>query len=1005
MKTAGRKGNQSAGFKTTILLLLILCIMGWSFFGVPAESRKAIAAGENAGTDGNVPEKNIKGEANAPASAENSYAAVSGKYDDPSNYQLSGKDRIVLKAANAFSDSGKPVFKKEEAGRDSVSVCTDEKTEAVSWDFEVNREGLYEIGFEYLTDAEEGSQVQREIWIDHELPFTESGNIAFPRRWYEASKVTKDINGDEVNPLLKQQNEWFTVKATDVDGYTSEPFRYYLENGKHTLTLVSVSGKLSIGEISLIPAEDYPKYREVLKEYKEKDFPEYKGESVVLQGEDADYRSEQILRREYNSDPATQPYQKGQVVLNTIGGYNWRNANQKIEWDFYAPESALYKLNLKVFQNHGEGLNVYRQIAIDGVVPFEEVKEYPLSYSDKWQSVTVSDGKGKPYLFYLSEGKHRISLENKLGKSGYVAREIYSINEDMSTLLRNITKVTGSDPDPNFQYELDEKVPKLMDTMADIRDRYRHLVDYLIKISGKTPTLANSLNTAADQLDYLIRKPEKIPKKLRELTTTQSSLSTYAFEIQEQPATIDFLQFATPEKEIKLRKSTLWERAAGTMVNFASSFYKDYDSVLYSRNEAAAAVNQVEVQEQKPVVLDVWVARTKEMGEIIQRLANEDFSTKTGIAVKVNILPAGSVGAVGSVSPLMLSIISGNAPDVALGSDQSTPVELAIRGATRDLSKFSDFDEIRKRFLPEALTPLEYRGGVYALPETMDFSMMFYRKDILEEIGMDVPQTWDDLYYTALPILKQNALDFYMPSDYSPFLYQNGGEYYNADRSALALDSDAAYKAFLQWTENYTIYDIPKTVDVYNHFRIGDVPLVIGGYGDFIKLTYAAPDIYGKWGVTNIPGILQEDGTMDRSNSGAISTICMFSDSDKKEEAWEFAKWWSSAEIQERFSMEVEAVIGLEARWNSANTEAFLSLPWPKEDLPVFREAWDSYKGVPNALGGYYTSRHISNAWTRVVMDGMNPRESLEKAIKAVNIEMKRKQVEYGLEDGQDPEE
>ena len=98
-------------------------------------------------------------------------------------------------------------------------------------------------------------------------------------------------------------------------------------------------------------------------------------------------------------------------------------------------------------------------------------------------------------------------------------------------------------------------------------------------------------------------------------------------------------------------------------------------------------------------------------------------------------------------------------------------------------------------------------------------------------------------------------------------------------------------------------------------------------------------------------------------------------------------------------------VIGLEARWNSANTEAFLSLPWPKEDIPVFREAWDWYRGVPNALGGYYTSRHINNAWTRVVMDGMNPRVSLEKAIKAVNIEMQRKQVEYGVEDVQNPKE
>lgn len=123
------------------------------------------------------------------------------------------------------------------------------------------------------------------------------------------------------------------------------------------------------------------------------------------------------------------------------------------------------------------------------------------------------------------------------------------------------------------------------------------------------------------------------------------------------------------------------------------------------------------------------------------------------------------------------------------------------------------------------MEPLEYQGGYYALPENMDFKMMFYRKDILSELGLEIPQTWTDLYNKVLPILDQNGMEFYMASDYATYLFQQGGEYYNEDKTATALDSNTAYQAFLQWTKNYTVYDIPETADIYNHFRMGDIPL------------------------------------------------------------------------------------------------------------------------------------------------------------------------------------
>ena len=47
--------------------------------------------------------------------------------------------------------------------------------------------------------------------------------------------------------------------------------------------------------------------------------------------------------------------------------------------------------------------------------------------------------------------------------------------------------------------------------------------------------------------------------------------------------------------------------------------------------------------------------------------------------------------------------------------------------------------------------------------------------------------------------------------------------------------------------------------------------------------------------------------------------------------------------------------------------------------------------------GGYFTGRHIINAWNRVVINNENARDALEKAVKDINKELKNKREEFGL--------
>ena len=197
--------------------------------------------------------------------------------------------------------------------------------------------------------------------------------------------------------------------------------------------------------------------------------------------------------------------------------------------------------------------------------------------------------------------------------------------------------------------------------------------------------------------------------------------------------------------------------------------------------------------------------------------------------------------------------------DAVLNTGNDTPVNYGLRHAVLDLTQFEDYDEVISRFAESAVVPFSFNGATYALPDTMTFPMMFYRKDILAEIGLEIPQTWDDVK-VAMSVLSKNQMEFGMlPSEqiFAMLLYQAGGEYYNEDGSASALDSDIAINVFRKYCEYYTDYKLDKATSVEERFRTGECPIIIADYTTYNNLQVSAPDIAGLWDFTQVPGTLQ----------------------------------------------------------------------------------------------------------------------------------------------------
>ncbi len=912
-----------------------------------------------------------------------------------------GKDEIILSPDKATL-SGDAKLQDATNGKTGQMIYTGKENNSITWNFTVETEGLYNLELDYMTLDGNGSKVQRSLYLDGELPYDEARNIYLYRRYIEDGNVKINSIGDEVWPKQEEELIWQTVLISDAEGYFEDPLMLYLTKGNHTVTLEHIDQALAVSEARIVPTKEILSFEELRKTYESNGYQEAAVESTVeFQAENSAYRNDSVIRRENNTDPNTVPYNMTSRVLNVLGGYRWRVGNQQVTWKFNVPEDGLYKINMKVAQSTDAGMPSYRQIEIDGEIPFEEMKLYRFEYRNDWYGETLSNEKGEAYLFYLTEGTHELSMTVKIGPFKQIIEQTIDDVSYLSDMTRDITKIIGTEPDPNYEYELYRTMPGLSEELTFLADRLTLSADLLSNISNQRTSMENNYRQIIDILRGFAKDVDTIPKALGDLSTAQTNLGTYITSIKQCPLSIDYISISSPQSEFIVKQSSFWAKSWVTISNFLLSFTKDYDSV-----------GRVEESETENIVLDVWIARGAEWGELLKEMADEQFTPETGITINLNVIPGNQL-TTGSVNTLMLSITSGNAPDVALSVDYNLPSEFAFREAAVDLTKFPDFNELASQFYENSFAPYGYKDGIYAIPETMDFTVMMYRKDIMEELGVDIPKTWDELLAHALPVLYENNMSFALPVDtsvssnspgalraFTMLLLQKNGSYYTEDGEFSALDSAQGYSAFKMWTDLYSNYGVDEESNFFTRMRTGTMPIGIGNYTTYMQLLTSAPELYGRWGVAPVPGIPKEDGTINNTVGTMSSTASIIlAQSDKQEAAWKFLQWWMSEETQMKYGRELEALLGTGARWNTANVEAFYSLPWSMDDISIIRDQMEAAVEQPIVPGGYFTGRHIINAWNRVILNSENARDSLEEAVKDINQELLTKRIEFGLEE------
>ena len=313
----------------------------------------------------------------------------------------------------------------------------------------------------------------------------------------------------------------------------------------------------------------------------------------------------------------------------------------------------------------------------------------------------------------------------------------------------------------------------------------------------------------------------------------------------------------------------------------------------------------------------MWVNRPRQYVDLIQTLADETFTRQTGIPVKMSIMP--------QENKLVLANAAGTAPDVALGVSTNMPYELAIRNALKDLRSFPDFDSFIRVYTPGSLLSYIINESVYAIPETQDFWVTFYRRDIMQSLGLPVPKTWTEVV-EMLPNLQRVGMNYNTPLSSgagfkgylatAPYIFNFNGQLYSPDGFSTGLGSEESIAAIRFMAQSFTLYGMPlTTASFYNSFRYGTTPVGVSNFTDYIKLVTAAPELNGLWGIDLYPATVLPDGRENRWATGSAQAAIMFGNSDKPNESWQFMKWWMSTETQTDFQEQLLFSYGMEYLW------------------------------------------------------------------------------------------
>lgn len=965
----------------SILIISSFLICSWYVtepFVIAGETSESSGDDSNVSSSSNI---NLKS-----ADISNSYYYVSKEYKGK---EYRGK-AIEHQLATLITDTS--LIAADNKGYETDTVLLDEG-DKITFTIDVLEEGLYYFNFDYYTLTDSMLKAELSMTVNGIYPYNELKSFFFTDNFVaDYSELSYDRYGNEIVKKTEKYHGWLSTYIMDASYRNADPLGVYLQKGKNEITITNYERALLLGKLVLEGWQDLTPYTDPITANGD--------QIIIIEAEQPTSKNDSSIRAkgEYNMDIT--PYKDDKIVLNMIDGLSFKEGGQRINYKFEIKEAGYYYIGFNYRQSAKKNSAVFRDVYIDNVLLCKEMQSVPFMHSDVFKLKTIEDKEGSQIAVYFDKGVHEISIVVTLREVTESILKFERIIKEINQLALQVKKLTGggekdSDKDKYRDFMVEEYIPDIKERLLNWADEINQEYDRLCQLMGKKKISEfSSLLTAEKNLRELAKKPDKIPANIEVLNDDTSSARGML------ATALNNIYYA----DLDLDKILIYQENAdlGTVPGFFARLLSAVRRFFLS----FLADDYSKASDNDDNVLQIWVNRSRQYVEIMQKMADEYFTPQTGITVKLSIMP--------DQNKLVLAKAAGTEPDIAASIGMGSVYDLAVRGALWNLREADGFAEVAGRFTPALFVPSVVEDGIYAIPETFDFLVTYFRTDIMEAYKLKVPDTWEDVY-EMLPVLQRNGMNFvsYLSqfivgikplSSTLPFIYQYGGEVFGNNILDIQLDSEEALKGMDEAVKLFTVYNVPfEVASFFQHFRDGSLPIGISTAGTYVQLSFAAPEIKDSWDISLYPGVYDEkSGEVVRSVNGAGEGLVVFESSNKKEEAFEYIKWWTSKEIQLDFAYSLQASYGKEYFYMTANIEAFMELPIKREHKEVILEMMSHIKETQKIPGAYMIERQLSDSFNSIILKGKNARSIITEALTIMKREIIKKSEEFGyIKDGE----
>lgn len=375
------------------------------------------------------------------------------------------------------------------------------------------------------------------------------------------------------------------------------------------------------------------------------------------------------------------------------------------------------------------------------------------------------------------------------------------------------------------------------------------------------------------------------------------------------------------------------------------------------------------------------------VGEPTQKIVDKFNESQENIVVETVILPqdANTVH-----DDFINKLASGDTSVDVMGLDVVYIAEFASAGWLADLSPYLD-ESVTSTMIEGTVEGATYDGKLVAAPWFTNSSVLFYRQDVIDELGIEVPTTWEGWMEAADKAVGVQGVEYgadfqaaqseALVCNWVEYVWGNGGDIL-----------DASGKPVINTPENLEATNIMKTlVDNYapagittyteteseQIFKEGKCLFIRDWSGFWSTGQDEASKVTGKIGATALP--VGPSGKQSHSCLGGLDLVVNNNISEEqKAAAGEFIKYMVSAETQKEMTLISSQPPVVKAVYEDADI---------LEEIPFYADFFDVIQnGKSRPKSPKYAK--VSDAIQRNIHQALTGEQEVEAALETLQQEV-----------------